>query len=132
MSGKESIGGVAYRLQRFLARAGALSLAVLLPVGILHATPITSYEVWRSQNSKPLASYGSVSAEKKAPSDLMVVNPAREPQLETATALQPANSGCTFAGDCSDPVKVPEPQSLVMVGTGLLTMAGLIRRRLLR
>ncbi len=37
-----------------------------------------------------------------------------------------------FGSDSSQKVHIPEPQSLVMVGTGLLSMAGLIRRRLLR
>jgi hypothetical protein len=37
-----------------------------------------------------------------------------------------------FSSNCSSTIKVIEPQSLVLVGSGLLSMAGLIRRRLLR
>lgn len=41
-------------------------------------------------------------------------------------------SVCIFSSDCYTTVEVPEPQSLALVGSGLLSMAGLIRRRLLR
>jgi hypothetical protein len=45
---------------------------------------------------------------------------------------EPSPDDCVFSSNCSSTIKVIEPQSLVLVGSGLLSMAGLIRRRLLR
>jgi hypothetical protein len=45
---------------------------------------------------------------------------------------QISSSTCTIAGDCRATTKVPEPQSLMLVGSGLLSLAGFIRRRLAR
>ncbi len=43
-----------------------------------------------------------------------------------------ANPDCISSKDCSSAVEIPEAQSLLLVGTGLLSMAGMMRRKLLR
>jgi hypothetical protein len=49
--------------------------------------------------------------------------------LGAATSVSP--STCTLSGDCRATTKVPEPQSLMLVGSGLLSLAGFLRRRFL-
>jgi len=130
MSAREHISvRIGYGPSRFLAKgAAALSLAVLLLSGILHATPIMGVGDGQLQDSKQLASYKLVPVKKKAVVDLAAANTALALRLNTKTSLTAAV--CIFAGNCSNPVEVSEPQSLVLVGTGLLAMAGVIRRRL--
>ena len=49
-----------------------------------------------------------------------------------ASAYTPSETACGFATPCYSTIRAPEPQSLVLVGSGLIAMAGLIRRRLAR
>jgi hypothetical protein len=49
-----------------------------------------------------------------------------------ATVTQQPPSGCLFASNCSNPVHIPEPEALALLGTGLLVVASTIRRRLAR
>jgi hypothetical protein len=107
----------------------ALSLGVLLLSGILHATPITSVGESQLQNSKQLDSYRVVLIKKKEALD-SAANTVLAPRLNVRTSWKAVTAGCIVASNCSNPVEVPEPQSLVLVGTGLLAMAGVIRRRL--
>lgn len=45
----------------------------------------------------------------------------------------PGSAGtCTLATNCGATLQVAEPQSLLLVGSGLLSIAGLLRRRLAR
>ena len=119
-------------LYRFLGKGAVrLSLAVLLLSGIIHATPITSVGESQLQNGKQPASRGFALEITKA-IEPVTAEVAPAPLLDTGTYAQASLAACNFSRDCSSTVEVPEPQSLIMVGTGLLSMAGLIRRRLVR
>ncbi len=118
---------------RFLGKgAVGLSLAVLLLSGILHATPITSIGESQLQDSKQLAGQGVAFAGTKEAVEPLAAASAQSAYLNAEASVQPAAAACVFSGDCYTAVEVPEPQSLVLVGSGLLSMAGLIRRRMLR
>ncbi len=107
--------------------AAGLAFAVLLFSGILQATPITNVTDGQAPGSSRLVTAASLSKTVKAPV-VASVNTTRQ----NADMARASLANCTVGSDCYKKVQVPEPQSLVMVGTGLLSMAGLIRRRLLR
>ena len=103
--------------------AAALVFLVSIPTQILHATPIMNGEDFQPL-SKQLVGNISYAVAAKSPLEFAV--------FRTSTSPLPVSSGCIFANNCSNPVEVPEPEALVLVGTGLLLMAGIIRRRLAR
>ena len=103
--------------------AAALVFVVSIPTQVLHATPIMNGEDVQPL-SKLLAGDMNYAAVAKSPLEFA--------GFHTSTSPLPVSSGCIFANNCSNPVEVPEPAALVLVGTGLLLMAGIIRRRLAR
>ena len=106
------------------SEAAGLALAVFLCSGILQATPITHATGGPIQGSNQLTTSTSLSATARvAVADLSV----SRAWTTMTTTTQPS-----YAFGIDSYKKIPEPQSLVMVGAGLLSMAGLIRRRLLR
>jgi PEP-CTERM motif len=49
-----------------------------------------------------------------------------------ASAAAQSDAVCGFASPCYSTIRAPEPQSLFLVGSGLIAMASLIRRRIVR
>jgi hypothetical protein len=135
MSIQEHISSAAGNSSFPTKAAVGLSLAVLLLGGILHATPIasaiTSVSESQLENSRQLASHEAPQATKRAAAS-QLADATLAANFSTEAPVQPTTTACILASDCSTTVQVPEPQSLVLVGSGLLSMAGLIRRRLLR
>jgi hypothetical protein len=134
MSTEEHISvAVANGWQRLLRRGAArIPMALLLLSGILHATPITGVGESQLHDSKQLANRAVPLDATKAALQPLVAEPTLASHPDSATFVQPASAVCILASDCSAPVQVPEPQSLVLVGSGLLSMAGVLRRRFLR
>jgi hypothetical protein len=103
-------------------------IPVLLLGGLLRATPITSAGSGQLQDAKQFAVHKSAQPATKAQSAA-----DESPLLTVNTASSDSYAGgCVFNNSCYSTIKVPEPQSLVLVGSGLLSIAGLIRRRFVR
>lgn len=123
--------GPVSRTPRFSRKTSMLlPLAILLPCGILHATPILNPGEFQLQNQKQIKGYTAVAKSARDNAGLAGTGMAPKPESIVESSPQLAGSGCILASNCSNPVDVPEPQSLVLVGAGLLSMAGVIRRRL--
>jgi len=97
-----------------------LALVMLMPAGAAQATPILVTDLDMSKGT------GGNKALKVA-----THNKALSATTETSNTALSALRACEITDTCSPTMPVPEPQSLVMMGTGLLTMAGMIRRKLL-
>jgi hypothetical protein len=112
--------------------SAAMFLAVFLLGGTLHATPIMDGSGWHVRNSKQPSSYAVLSQRGRATPQLaMAVNSA--PGADSQRSQQSsASSGCILASNCTNPVHIPEPEALAVFGTGLLFLAGMLRRRLAR
>jgi hypothetical protein len=113
-----------------VVRKGVGSLAALMLLGSLaHATPIVNLS-----SSELHASTISVTASTVRNGAQAAGGSARESGYSSfytlgVTSVSP--STCTLSGDCRATTKVPEPQSLMLVGSGLLSLAGFLRRRFL-
>src|SRR5271167_3410638 len=110
-------------------RAAGLCLAVLLLSATLHATSITTFGESQLQNSKRPASREVALDETKVATTPAATDMALMLHPNTEAAVQPSTV-CILSSACPTSLEVPEPQSLVLVGSGLLSAAGLIRRLL--
>jgi hypothetical protein len=109
-------------------RVAGLFLVLFFVSGILYATPILDQSAASLQNARHRPGFLVLNRGKSA----LHLAAARSVQsFATASAQQPS-SGCFFAGNCSNPVHIPEPAALAVLGMGLLLISGLLRRRLTR
>lgn len=109
--------------------AGALATIVML-AGISSATPIV--DLTDSGAVVSALNHGVVSRAAASPPAVSESNSSSNFYTLGITNWPASSSNCTLSGDCRTTTKVPEPQSLVLVGSGLLSMAGFIRRKLAR
>jgi hypothetical protein len=101
---------------------------VFVTVSLSCATPVTP-ATGRDSFKKPKLQSATVAKSSHAitgaPSGGVFVEYA-------AAASEPADNSCGFSSPCYSTIRAPEPQSLFLVGSGLVAMAGLIRRRVAR
>jgi hypothetical protein len=129
MSTKQHVSNLGRYAVKFSNRDAIYLLAALLLLGcVVYATPISSIGHAKLQDSGQIAKYRS----NRSGPGLVSASSAVASSLDPETSVYSARGNSLFANNRYTTVKVPEPQSLVLVGTGLLSMAGLIRRRLLR
>lgn len=112
------------------SRTSLLLLALLAMAGIAQATPIVNFGADLEVAPKPIAATVVKTATRDAASAAPAADPTTEVDANSASVTGP--SLCALSGTCTKTVKVPEPQSLVLVGSGLLSMAGVLRRKFLR
>lgn len=105
-------------------KGGLMVLMLLVLAAIAQATPIVDFGSDLEVSSKATAQ-----AAKVAPQGTVA---AQKSGTETQNASVTGPSLCELTGTCRTTMTVPEPQSLVLVGSGLLSMAGILRRKLLR
>jgi hypothetical protein len=107
--------------------------ALLLLSGAAYATPITDLGNNDLRNVLPWVRPVQAQLPTGASLSLAAGNIGPTPYIGTSftPSSQASSDECVWSSDCSPTFKVPEPQSLVLVGSGFLSMAGLIRRRLL-
>ena len=108
-------------------------LALWILMAAAHATPIPALS--ESDHSSLAVqdrstSQGSIKMAASSVSGKTVL--LAQGNLPIEAAADRSGESCAFSSDCYARMKVPEPQSLFLVGSGLLSMAGLIRRRLIR
>lgn len=106
----------------------------LLLGGLAYATPIT--DLGSSDLQAPLPLVRAIKSQLSDGSNRSFATgdtiSAPRLSIHFIGSAEPSSDECVFSSNCSTTIKVPEPQSLVLVGSGLLSLAGLIRRRLLR
>ncbi len=108
-------------------------LALVVLAGVSSATPIVDL----SAASVPVPTISGVATTAQASQGGSLDSveagvPAAFYTINVTNWSTPSRNNCTLTGDCPSTTKIPEPQSLVLVGSGLLSMAGYLRRRLVR
>jgi PEP-CTERM motif len=129
MAAKRHVSNLGSCAFKFSDRDAICVLAALLLLGgIVYATPISSVRGAKLQDSEQVANIRT----NQSGTALGSASSASATGLNPDTSVYSPRDGSFFANNRYTTVNVPEPQSLVLVGTGLLSIAGLIRRRLLR
>ena len=118
------------RISLWVVRAFSV---VLLLGGMAYATPIA--DLGSNDSPGALPSVRPVDSQLSTRGELSFATgdaaPAPRLSLSFTAPAEASSDDCVFSSNCSSTIKVAEPQSLVLVGSGLLSMAGLIRRKLL-
>lgn len=129
MSAKRQVSNLGSCALKFSDRDAICLLAALLLLGgIAYATPISSVGHGKLQDSEQVTNLRTNQSGTPLGSASSPVLSGLKPDT---TVYSPRDGGF-FANNRYPTVNVPEPQSLVLVGTGLLSIAGFIRRRLSR
>jgi hypothetical protein len=106
--------------------------AFLLLGGMAYATPIMDLGSNDVRDAVPLVRLMGSQLSSKSNFSIADSRSAPHLSISSVASAQPASDTCVFSSNCSSTVKVPEPQSLMLLGSGLLSMAGLIRKKLIR
>jgi hypothetical protein len=93
----------------------------------LHATPIADNDVSSLQGANHRSALVALSKGKA-----ILRSAVSKVQPLAAVATQQPSSGCLFDSNCAYSMHISEPQALALFGTGLLSVASVIRRRLTR
>jgi hypothetical protein len=129
MSTKRQVSNMGSYALKFSDRDAICLLAALLLLGgMVYATPISSVGRAKLQDSEQVANLRTNRSGTVLGSATSAVPNGPNPD----TSVYSPRDGSFFANNRYTTVNVPEPQSLVLVGTGLLSIAGLVRRRLSR
>ena len=120
-----------FHISSLARQAIRLCLFVLVYGSILHATPIEARAGWQLRDSKRIPSLGMASTETKRTFEVSAIDAIFASGLSRKALLKPSSAAYSPAGSGRNPVEIPEPQPLLLLGTGLLSMATVIRRRLL-
>jgi hypothetical protein len=124
--------GVGGCFRGFVPKQSLLTgFAVLLIGGLAQATPILNLAEATLQNAQAVPGHSTVPV-TSSPARLIALEGFTANHLSTWTINPPGNPDCISSQDCPSAVAIPEAQSLLLVGTGLLSMAGMMRRKLLR
>jgi hypothetical protein len=121
-----------HRMGRFFS-----ALLLLASAGSSWASPITTHPALPARvatTAKAGTQPGAWTARRAAANDFLAAAPAgvfAEHASGVSAAIED-ESACGFASPCYSTIRAPEPQSLFLVGSGLIAMASLIRRRLVR
>jgi hypothetical protein len=102
-----------------------ISATLLILGGMVYATPIANLGTRDAGTAKVIraANASLKTAEREFTSDSNTLNAADSSAI---------SGDCTLSGNCQANPKIPEPQTLVLVGSGLLSIAGFLRRKLAR
>jgi len=108
-------------------KAVRVSLTLLIFSAGLHATSIREnrFRLLGLETRKPSVALTGANGGLELADAFVAPNRRRD------VLSNPSSASCLLASNCSNPVWFSEPQSLLLFGTGLLSVAALIRRRLL-